>query len=128
MTYLIDSSAKVLKQNLDEIVHSITTLIQDSHHRVQYSGFEALAHAAIEFSGKLQKKFHGQIMPILLNAFTNRTPNDDRVVIHALDALINFCNKDSCPLQAILTYLDELMQVLLDLLQNRFVLNIFPLR
>ncbi len=61
-----DTCAGLFKKSLDEIMKMSATGLLDAHPRVRYEALTALGLLLTEMAPDAQKKFHDQLIPVLL--------------------------------------------------------------
>ncbi len=75
-------------KNMDEAMKVACAGIMDSESRVRYAGLSCVALLLTELSPKAQKKFHTELMPVLMKMMTSET--SIKIQTHVVSTLINF--------------------------------------
>ena len=82
------------------------------HPRVRYAACNCIGQMATDFAPTFQKKFHTKVIPGLLMILDDEA--NPRVQAHGGAALVNFA--EDSPKNILLTYLDSILNKLLDVL------------
>ena len=75
-------------KNMDEAMKLACNGIIDENPRVRYAGISCLALLLTELSPKAQKKYHSELMPVLMNMM--KSEGILKLQTHAVSATINF--------------------------------------
>jgi importin-5 len=88
MGLIAECSKESLMKNMDEAMKLACQGIMDENLRVRYAGLSGLALLLTELSPKAQKKYHAELMPVLMKMMATETML--KVQTHAVSATINF--------------------------------------
>ena len=67
MGLIAEACKESMNKNMDEAMKVACAGIMDAHPRVRYAGLSCLALLLTELSPFAQKKYHTELMPVLLN-------------------------------------------------------------
>jgi hypothetical protein len=73
MGLIAEASKESMNKNMDEAMKVACTGIMDPHPRVRYAGLSCLALLLTELASFAQKKYHAELMPVLLNAINTES-------------------------------------------------------
>jgi hypothetical protein len=73
MGLIAEASKESMNKNMDEAMKVACTGIMDPHPRVRYAGLSCLALLLTELAPFAQKKYHAELMPVLLNAMNTES-------------------------------------------------------
>lgn len=88
MGLIAEACKESMKKNMDEAMRLACAGIMDAHVRVRYAGLSCLGLLLTELSPKAQKKFHAELMPVLLKMI--REEALIKVQTHVVSTIINF--------------------------------------
>ncbi len=90
MGLIAECSKESLMKNMDEAMKLACAGLLDEHPRVRYAGLSCLALLLTELAPKAQKKYHAELMPVLMKMMATETLV--RIQAHAVSATINFAS------------------------------------
>jgi hypothetical protein len=113
-----EGCAEIMENELDQVLQLLMPTLRDEHPRVRWAACNALGQMSTDFKGTMQTKYHGVVLPALIETLAAPEP---RVQSHAAAALVNFC--EEAEKEILEPYLDRLLTNLMQLLRNdkRFV-------
>ncbi|KAH9315236.1 hypothetical protein KI387_023863 [Taxus chinensis] len=114
LAQIAEGCDKVMTKNLEPVVNMIMNSFRDPHPRVRWASINALGQLSTDLDPGLQKQFHQQVVPALVDAMGDI--QNPRVQAHAAAAVLNFC--EGCTPEILTPYLDGIVANLLALLQN----------
>lgn len=88
MGLIAECSKDSLMKNMDEAMKLACAGLIDEHPRVRYAGLSCLALLLTELAPKAQKKYHAELMPVLMKMMAAETML--KIQTHAVSATINF--------------------------------------
>lgn len=88
MGLIAESCKESMMKNMDEAMKLACAGIMDENSRVRYAGLSCLALLLTELSPKAQKKYHGELMPVLMKMMTSETTI--KIQTHVVSTIINF--------------------------------------
>lgn len=88
MGLISEACRESMKKNMDEAMRLACAGIMDPHMRVRYAGLSCLGLLLTELSPKAQKKYHAELMPVLLKMMKEESLI--KVQCHAVSTIINF--------------------------------------
>ena len=112
---------KMLKGSLPKLFQMVLPLLQgDGDQRVRYFATGAAAQMLDDFNGTVQETMHGQILPVIGAALydASQSGNCNRVRAAVANMVITYANPETCPSDAILPYLEPLLNGLFSILNT----------
>ena len=88
MGLIAEACKTSMMKNMNEAMKLACSGLVDANPRVRYAGLTCLALLLTEFSPKTQKKFHGDLMPVLIQMMTNESLI--KLQTQAVSTVINF--------------------------------------
>lgn len=88
MGLISEACKESMLKNMDEAMKIACTGIMDPNIRVRYSALSCLALLLTELSPKAQKKFHAELMPVLMKMMKGETLI--KMQSHIVSTIINF--------------------------------------
>ena len=88
MGLIAEACKDSMSKNMQEAMTMACTGVQDPNPRVRYAGLSCLALLLTELAPKAQKKFHAELMPVLM-----RLMNEEALIkmqTHTVSTIINF--------------------------------------
>lgn len=73
MGLIAEACKESMMKNMDEAIKVACAGIVDSNPRVRYAGLSCLGLLLTEFSPKAQKKYHSELMPVLMKMMNEET-------------------------------------------------------
>ena len=90
MGIIAESCKESMAKNMNEAMQTACRGVIDNHTRVRYAGLSCLALLLTELAPKAQKKFHAELMPVLLTMMNKEALI--KMQTHAVSTVINFAN------------------------------------
>ena len=90
MGLIAECSKESLLKNMDEAMKLACAGVLDDHPRVRYAGLSCLALLLTELAPKAQKKYHAELMPVLIKMMAGEALV--KIQTHAISATINFAS------------------------------------
>jgi ABC-type xylose transport system permease subunit len=88
MGLIAEACKESMIKNMDEAMKIACAGIIDENIRVRYAGLSCLALVLTELSPKAQKKYHGELMPVLMKMMIEESLL--KVQTHTISTIINF--------------------------------------
>ena len=88
MGLIAESCKDSMMKNMEEAMRIACMGVMDAEARVRYAGLSCLALLLTELSPKAQKKYHTQLMPVLIKMMNEETMM--KMQCHAVSTVINF--------------------------------------
>ena len=85
---IAEACKESMTSNMEEVIKKACTGLMDEHPRVRYAALSCLALLVSELAPLAQKKFHDQLMPVLLKMIESETSLKMRT--HTVSCTINF--------------------------------------
>lgn len=90
MGLIAEACKESMSKNMAEAMKMACMGIMDENLRVRYGGLSCLALLLTELAPKAQKKYHQELMPVLLKMMS--TESLIKMQTHAVSTVINFAN------------------------------------
>ena len=90
MGLIAEACKESMSKNMDEAMKLACSGIMDQNVRVRYAGLSCLALLLTELAPKAQKKYHQELMPVLIKMMQGETLI--KMQTHAVSTVINFAN------------------------------------
>jgi len=90
MGLISEACKESMSKNMAEAMKMACIGVVDENARVRYAGLSCLALLLTELSPKAQKKYHQELMPVLLKMMS--TESLIKMQTHAVSTVINFAN------------------------------------
>lgn len=103
-------------KNVDDIAPIaglVLKYLRDSHPKIRFAALHVIGQIADDCQPEFQTKFHGDVIPALLNKLTEEVP---RVLAHVLAALTNFL--EGTPTELTKTYLEVVLNAVFPFVQK----------
>lgn len=88
MGLIAEACKESMMKNMDEAMKLACAGVMDQNPRVRYAGLSCLALLLTELSPKAQKKFHAELMPVLMKMMNEETLI--KMKCHTVSTVINF--------------------------------------
>lgn len=88
MGLIAEACQESMLKNMDEAMKMACNGILDSEPRVRYAGLSCLALLLTELAPKAQKKYHAELMPVLMKMMATETTI--KIQTHVVSTIINF--------------------------------------
>lgn len=88
MGLISEACKESMMKNMDEAMKISCAGVMDPEPRVRYAGLSCLALLLTELSPKAQKKYHAELMPVLMKMMNEETLI--KMQCHAVSTIINF--------------------------------------
>lgn len=115
MSRLGEGAPKVFKGYLKSALDFLLPALSDSSPRVQYQAIQAIGQLSVLYPDDVPTMLNMYMNTLI--ALLNSPSTCERVRGHVASALINMTNPASCPEEAMLPFLDPLLQALMQCLQ-----------
>jgi CII-binding regulator of phage lambda lysogenization HflD len=137
MGLISEACKESMSKNMAEAMKMACMGVLDENVRVRYAGLSCLALLLTELSPKAQKKYHQELMPVLLNMMS--TESLIKMQTHTVSTVINFANglhnqdeeeEDDAAgdnSDIIKIYSDQLFEILVQLLKKAIDTNYEPM-
>lgn len=138
MGLISEACKESMSKNMAEAMKMACMGVVDENVRVRYAGLSCLALLLTELSPKAQKKYHQELMPVLLNMMS--TESLIKMQTHTVSTVINFANglhnqeeeeEDDAAgdnSDIIKIYSDQLFEILVQLLKKGIDNNYEPMQ
>lgn len=95
------------------IIELAIKFLNDNHPKIRYAACHLIGQIADDLQPSFQIKFHSQVLPALLNKYSEEVP---RVLSHVLAATLNFVN--GLPKDLLKGYIETILNATLPLVQK----------
>ena len=137
MGLIAESCKESMNKNMEEAMKLACSGIVDAHPRVRYAGLSCTALLLTELAPLAQKKFHAELMPVLVKLMNTETML--KLKCHAVSCVINFVRgfvseededeeDEKSGLKIVNTYTKDLFLSLVTLLKLAIQENYEPLQ
>jgi hypothetical protein len=135
MGLIAEACKESMSKGMGEAMKLACAGVMDSNPRVRYAGLSCLALLLTELAPKAQKKYHAELMPVLIKMMSEESLI--KIQTHAVSTVINFVNglhqsddeeeEESDSSAIIQPYSETLFETLIQLLKKGIDANYEPL-